>query len=102
MNIGVVVFGAVLLSGCAADTSANEEMETAESIFLEQWSKEFPGSKPEAAIGVAKDICEDYKAGTSFRSEVDFLRSMGSTYEQAGAMIGMATVTYCPEFKNRQ
>lgn len=101
--------GAVLLAfmltacgGPSAEEVTASKAASDEAVFLEQWGQEFPGAKADAAIDIAKEICDSYRSGTSFRSEVDHLVSMGASHEQAGAMIGMATVTYCPDFQNRR
>jgi hypothetical protein len=73
-------------------------------VFLASWHTRWPGATDDAAIRVAKGVCDAYKAGTTFAGEVQYLLTTGPanlTAGDAGAMIGYATSSYCPEYNNR-
>jgi hypothetical protein len=73
-------------------------------VFLASWHQRWPGAKDDAAVAFAHDICDAYKAGTTFAGEVQWLIANGSgnvTAGDAGAMIGYATSSYCPEYNQR-
>lgn len=92
------------LSGCggAAASSPSPTVDM-DKVFLSSWHDRWPTAKDDAAVGLGHDICNAYKAGTSFAGEVQWLIANGSgnvTGGDAGYMIGAATSSYCPEYKD--
>jgi hypothetical protein len=101
-GFGFVVVAVLCLTGCGGGSAAAPTPTPDEAIFLSTWHERFPGAADKDAIAVAKDICAAYKAGTSFAGEVQYLMTVGHvSAADAGAMIGEATSTYCPEYNSR-
>jgi len=92
----------VLLTGCAAPTPAPAPTPD-NSIFLTQYRTRFPGGTDDAGVRIGHYICDDYRAGTSFRDEVTYLMSKNTAFTagDVGFLIGASTASYCPEFNNR-
>jgi hypothetical protein len=90
-----------LLTGCAA-TPAPAPVDT-DAAFLTAWHTNFPRSNDEDAKSVAHDVCDAYRAGTSFTGELQYIMALAPqlTPRQAGGIIGASTAAYCPEFNNR-
>jgi F0F1-type ATP synthase membrane subunit c/vacuolar-type H+-ATPase subunit K len=88
-----------------AAKAAAEQSATARGVFLQQYRDTFPNSPAtdDQAVGLGRSICSDYASGTTFINEVQYLRSFNSalTAGNAGALIGMSTASFCPEFNNR-
>jgi hypothetical protein len=93
----------VLLTGCAAPATPAPEPTPDNSIFLTQYRTRFPGGTDDAGVRIGHYICDDYRAGTSFRDEVTYLMSKNAAFTagDVGFLIGASTSAYCPEFNNR-
>jgi len=91
----------VLLTGCAAPTPAPAVDHDA--VFLAAWHETFPNGDSDKAKQIANDVCDAYKAGTTFTGEVTYLMALSPslTGREAGQIIGYATASYCPEFNDR-
>lgn len=102
--------GALILtvSACAtgpsaADASASQSA-LVRSVFLQQFHEKLPNATDtdDQAILVANDVCKSYEAGTSFAGEVTYLMNVGNIDSgEAGALIGMSTASFCPQFNDR-
>jgi hypothetical protein len=92
----------VLLTGCAA-TPPPPAPTPDNSIFLTQYRTRFLGGTDDAGVRIGHYICDDYRAGTSFRDEVTYLMSKNAAFTagDVGFLIGASTSAYCPEFNNR-
>ena len=94
----------VLLTGCAA-TPPPAPVPTVDrdTVFLTAWHETFPSGDSASAKGIAHDVCDAYKAGTTFTGEVTYLMALSPslTGREAGQIVGYATASYCPEFNNR-
>jgi hypothetical protein len=103
-SLGVLAVAAVLgLTGCGGAAQAGPTADPA-PVFLSVWHTRFPAASDKDAIAVAHSICDAYKAGTSFADEVRWLVINGGptiSGGDAGAMIGYAVGSYCPEYSNR-
>ena len=91
----------VLLTGCAAPTPAPAVDHDA--VFLTAWHETFPNGDSDKAKQIAHDVCDAYKAGTTFTGEVTYLMALSPSLigREAGQIIGYATASYCPEFNDR-
>lgn len=97
--------GAIALTGCAAATPAASTTPSPDinrSVFLEQWHETWPHADDNAAVELAGTVCDAYRAGTTFIDEVHYLMVTAKVSAgDAGAIIGMSTAAYCPEFNAR-
>lgn len=103
---------AVALAGCANGPSSAEQSTSAsavaQTVFLQQWHEEFPAEPSSidgSAVNIGHSVCDAYKAGTTFVDEVAYLRTELPSgilnASQAGAVIGMSTASFCPQYNQR-
>lgn len=101
----IVGFVAVGAHDSAAKASAAASASTASrSVFLQQWHDQFPNvpaADDAGAVLLGRGVCDAYRAGTSFTGEVSYLMAKGYPSGSAGALIGMSTASFCPEYNNR-
>ena len=93
----------LLLTGCTTQATPAPPPTPDNSIFLTQYRERFPGGTDDAGVRIGHYICDDYRAGTSFRDEVTYLMSKNAAFTagDVGFLIGASTASYCPEFNNR-
>lgn len=101
----VVGFVAVAVRDGAKASASASASALARTVYLQQYHQQFPGSTAtdDQAVGIADSVCSAYAAGTTFIDEVTYLRTLNSnlTAGDAGAIIGMSTAAFCPQFNNR-
>jgi hypothetical protein len=88
----------------AAQASASQSA-LERSVFLQQWKEQFPGSRAtdDQTVSLGVGVCRAYDAGTTFVSEAAYLRSLNPAFTagDVGAIIGMSTAAFCPQYNNR-
>jgi len=94
---------AVSIASCGSTAEAKPAPVNTDEAFLTAWHETFPNGDSDKAKQIAHDVCDAYKAGTTFTGEVTYLMALSPslTGRQAGQIIGYATASYCPEFNDR-
>lgn len=107
-GISGIVILAFALSGCGGGAEQATAVSPSPSAnlnaaFLTAWHVDFPNSDDAKAISVGHDVCDAYKAGTTFEGELAYIMALAPqlTARQAGGIIGASTAAYCPEYSNR-